>query len=103
MQLSYKHQKSKCRTKSREEDILTWSTRPKLYRCVNKDRTITDTTKNKRHTQKCTNTMTHDDTCSKGFKGDSKMNSVVRGKIMNVAQLTSNALDLISSYASLCE
>ncbi|KAF5795210.1 putative pectinesterase inhibitor domain-containing protein [Helianthus annuus] len=47
--------------------------------------------------------MTHEDTCSEGFNGDSKMKSVVRGKIMNVAHLTNNALDLINSYASLCE
>ncbi|KAJ0546727.1 putative pectinesterase [Helianthus annuus] len=45
--------------------------------------------------------MTDEDTCTEGFKNDTKMKSVVRGKIVNVAHLTSNALALINSYASL--
>ncbi|KAK9063253.1 hypothetical protein SSX86_017123 [Deinandra increscens subsp. villosa] len=45
--------------------------------------------------------LTDEDTCSEGFKNDPKMKSVVRGKIVNVAHLTSNALALINSYASL--
>ncbi|KAI3817912.1 hypothetical protein L1987_11712 [Smallanthus sonchifolius] len=46
--------------------------------------------------------LTDEDTCSEGFKDDPKMKSVVRGKIVNVAHLTSNALALINSlYASL--
>ncbi|KAI7733019.1 hypothetical protein M8C21_025393 [Ambrosia artemisiifolia] len=45
--------------------------------------------------------MTDEDTCTEGFKNDPKMESVVRGKIVNVAHLTSNALALINSYASL--
>ncbi|KVI04554.1 pectinesterase inhibitor 10-like [Cynara cardunculus var. scolymus] len=44
--------------------------------------------------------MTDEDTCSEGFVNDPKMKSVVRGKIVNVAHLTSNALALINSYAS---
>ncbi|KAM0042897.1 putative pectinesterase [Helianthus debilis subsp. tardiflorus] len=47
--------------------------------------------------------MTHEDTCSEGFTDDSKMKSVVKGKVTNVARLTSNALALINSYASLIE
>ncbi|KVI04552.1 pectinesterase inhibitor 10-like [Cynara cardunculus var. scolymus] len=43
--------------------------------------------------------MTDEDTCIEGF-GNTKMKNVVRGKIVNVAQLTSNALALINSYAS---
>ncbi|XP_076914203.1 pectinesterase inhibitor 10-like, partial [Bidens hawaiensis] len=45
--------------------------------------------------------MTDEDTCVEGFKDDPKMKSVVRGKIVNVAHLTSNALALINNYASL--
>nr|XP_043613097.1 pectinesterase inhibitor 10-like [Erigeron canadensis] len=45
--------------------------------------------------------LTDEDTCSEGFKNDPKMKSVVRGKIVNVVHLTSNALALINSYASL--
>ncbi|KAK1415364.1 hypothetical protein QVD17_31145 [Tagetes erecta] len=45
--------------------------------------------------------LTDEDTCSEGFKNDPKMKSVVRGKIVNAAHLTSNALALINSYASL--
>ncbi|KAI3817911.1 hypothetical protein L1987_11711 [Smallanthus sonchifolius] len=45
--------------------------------------------------------LTDEDTCSEGFKDDPKMKSVVRGKIVNVAHLTSNALALINGYASL--
>ncbi|KVI04553.1 Pectinesterase inhibitor [Cynara cardunculus var. scolymus] len=44
--------------------------------------------------------MTDEDTCSEGFVNDPKMKSMVRGKIVNVAHLTSNALALINSYAS---
>ncbi|KAJ9553238.1 hypothetical protein OSB04_017283 [Centaurea solstitialis] len=44
--------------------------------------------------------MTDEDTCSEGFVKDPKMKRVVRGKIVNVAHLTSNALALINSYAS---
>ncbi|CAH1430785.1 unnamed protein product [Lactuca virosa] len=33
--------------------------------------------------------LTHEDTCSEGFVNDPKMKSVVRGKIVNVAHLTS--------------
>ncbi|KAI7731635.1 hypothetical protein M8C21_022077 [Ambrosia artemisiifolia] len=45
--------------------------------------------------------LTDEDTCSEGFKDDPKMKSVVRGKTVIVARLTSNALALINSYASL--
>ncbi|GJS73855.1 pectinesterase inhibitor 10-like protein [Tanacetum coccineum] len=45
--------------------------------------------------------MTDEETCSEGFADDPKMKSVVRGKIVNVAHLTSNALALINNYASL--
>ncbi|KAI3517578.1 hypothetical protein L1887_16793 [Cichorium endivia] len=45
--------------------------------------------------------MTNEDTCSEGFVDGPKMKSVVRGKIVNVAHLTSNALALVNSYASL--
>lgn len=45
--------------------------------------------------------LTDEDTCSEGFVNDPKMKSVVRGKIVNVAHLTSNALALINNYASL--
>ncbi|KAK9063255.1 hypothetical protein SSX86_017125 [Deinandra increscens subsp. villosa] len=45
--------------------------------------------------------LTDENTCTEGFNGDSKMKSVVRGKIVNVAHLTSNALALINTYASL--
>ncbi|KAI7733017.1 hypothetical protein M8C21_025391 [Ambrosia artemisiifolia] len=45
--------------------------------------------------------LTDEDTCTEGFKDDQKMKGVVRGKIVNVAHLASNALALINSYASL--
>ncbi|KAL8217980.1 hypothetical protein R6Q57_021353, partial [Mikania cordata] len=45
--------------------------------------------------------MTDEDTCIEGFKSDPKIKSVMRGKIVNVAHLTSNALALINNYASL--
>ncbi|CAI9295753.1 unnamed protein product [Lactuca saligna] len=45
--------------------------------------------------------LTDEDTCSDGFVNDPKMKSVVRGKIVNIAHLASNALALINSYASL--
>ncbi|KAI3735159.1 hypothetical protein L6452_14647 [Arctium lappa] len=44
--------------------------------------------------------MTNEDTCIEGF-ANTKMKNVVRGKIVNVAHLTSNALALINSYATL--
>ncbi|XP_071732696.1 pectinesterase inhibitor 11-like [Rutidosis leptorrhynchoides] len=44
--------------------------------------------------------LTDEDTCSEGFVNDPKMKNVVRGKIVNVAHLTSNALALINNYAS---
>ncbi|KAI3735178.1 hypothetical protein L6452_14668 [Arctium lappa] len=43
--------------------------------------------------------MTDEDTCIEGF-ANTKMKNVVRGKIVNVAHLTSNALALINSYAT---
>ncbi|GKC59104.1 pectinesterase inhibitor 10-like protein [Tanacetum coccineum] len=45
--------------------------------------------------------LTDEDTCSEGFANDPKMKNVVRGKVVNVVHLTSNALGLINSYASL--
>ncbi|GJX30063.1 pectinesterase inhibitor 10-like protein, partial [Tanacetum coccineum] len=45
--------------------------------------------------------LTDEDTCSEGFANDPKMKNVVRGKIVNVVHLTSNALGLINNYASL--
>ncbi|GKA12020.1 pectinesterase inhibitor 10-like protein [Tanacetum coccineum] len=47
--------------------------------------------------------LTDEDTCSEGFANDPKMKNVVRGKVVNVVHLTSNALGLINSYASLHE
>ena len=47
--------------------------------------------------------LTNDDTCSEGFAGNNmngNMKTVVRGHIVNIAHLTSNALALINSYAS---
>ncbi|XP_023755594.1 21 kDa protein-like [Lactuca sativa] len=44
--------------------------------------------------------LTDEDTCSEGFVNDPKMKRVVRGKIVNVAHLASNALALINIYAS---
>ena len=47
--------------------------------------------------------LTNDDTCSEGFEGNNmngNMTTVVRGHILNIAHLTSNALALINSYAS---
>ncbi|GKA26187.1 pectinesterase inhibitor 10-like protein [Tanacetum coccineum] len=41
-----------------------------------------------------------EDTCSEGFTNDLKMKNVVRGKVGNVVYLTTKALGLISSYAS---
>ncbi|KAJ9553237.1 hypothetical protein OSB04_017282 [Centaurea solstitialis] len=46
--------------------------------------------------------MTNEDTCIEGFV-NTKMKNVVRGKIVNVAHLTSNALALINSYANFCK
>ncbi|KAL4574885.1 hypothetical protein LXL04_021725 [Taraxacum kok-saghyz] len=45
--------------------------------------------------------LTNEDTCTEGFVDDPKMKKVVRGKIVNAAHLTSNALALINNYASL--
>lgn len=48
--------------------------------------------------------LTDDDTCMEGFAGkvmNGNTKNVVRGKIVNVVHLTSNALALINSYASL--
>ncbi|GJX76840.1 putative cytochrome P450 [Tanacetum coccineum] len=47
--------------------------------------------------------LTDEDTCSEGFANDPKMKNVVRGKVVNVVHLTSNALGLINSYDSLHE
>nr|XP_043613583.1 pectinesterase inhibitor 10-like [Erigeron canadensis] len=47
--------------------------------------------------------MTDEDTCCEGFANDPKMKNVVRGKILNAANLTSNALAFINNYASLHE
>ncbi|GJY71303.1 pectinesterase inhibitor 10-like protein [Tanacetum coccineum] len=47
--------------------------------------------------------LTDEDTCSDRFANDPKMKNVVRGKVVNVVHLTSNALGLINSYASLHE
>ncbi|XP_052176887.1 21 kDa protein-like [Diospyros lotus] len=47
--------------------------------------------------------LTDDDTCTDGFSGSAmagKLKSTVRGRIVKVAQLTSNALALINGYAS---
>ncbi|XP_057476997.1 21 kDa protein-like [Actinidia eriantha] len=47
--------------------------------------------------------LTDVDTCSEGFAGNNmngNMKNVVRGRIVNIAHLTSNALALINSYAS---
>ncbi|XP_071742224.1 21 kDa protein-like [Rutidosis leptorrhynchoides] len=45
--------------------------------------------------------LTDEDTCSEGFRNDPKMKNVVKGKIVNVVHLISNALALINSYASI--
>lgn len=48
--------------------------------------------------------LTDEDTCTEGFAGKSmngNTKNVVRGRILNVVHLTSNALALINSYASL--
>ncbi|GJZ72266.1 pectinesterase inhibitor 10-like protein [Tanacetum coccineum] len=45
--------------------------------------------------------MTDEDTCSEGFANDKKIKGVVRGKLVNVMHLTSNALALINNYASI--
>ncbi|KZV46709.1 21 kDa protein [Dorcoceras hygrometricum] len=48
--------------------------------------------------------LTDEDTCMEGFVGNAMAGGVktaVRGKIVNVAHVTSNALALINSYASL--
>jgi len=47
--------------------------------------------------------LTDDDTCSDGFAGNGmngNMKNVVRGRIVNIAHLTSNALALINNYAT---
>lgn len=46
--------------------------------------------------------LTDENTCSDGFLGhtmNGKLKAVVRSQIVNVAQLTSNALALINKYA----
>ncbi|KAK3040085.1 hypothetical protein RJ639_027811 [Escallonia herrerae] len=46
--------------------------------------------------------LTDEDTCSEGFAGNAmngKIKNIVRGRIVNVAHLTSNALALINNYA----
>ncbi|KAK4837868.1 hypothetical protein QYF36_009095 [Acer negundo] len=45
--------------------------------------------------------LTDETTCSDGFDGKTKNGKVVRERILNIAHLTSNALALINSYASL--
>lgn len=49
--------------------------------------------------------MTDENTCSDGFQGramnGSPVKAAVRGRIVNIAHLTSNALALINSFASL--
>ncbi|KAH6804155.1 Plant invertase/pectin methylesterase inhibitor superfamily protein [Perilla frutescens var. frutescens] len=48
--------------------------------------------------------LTDEDTCMDGFAGkymNGALKTAVRGKIVNVAHMTSNALALINSYASL--
>ncbi|KAH7856014.1 hypothetical protein Vadar_031597 [Vaccinium darrowii] len=48
--------------------------------------------------------LTDDDTCSDGFAGNGmngNMKSIVRGRIVNIAHLTSNALALINNYATI--
>ena len=46
--------------------------------------------------------LTDENTCSDGFQGkatNGNLKTIVRGRIVNVAQLTSNALALINRYA----
>uniref|UniRef100_A0A2N9HS08 Pectinesterase inhibitor domain-containing protein n=1 Tax=Fagus sylvatica TaxID=28930 RepID=A0A2N9HS08_FAGSY len=48
--------------------------------------------------------LTDDNTCTDGFQGNAmngNVKTLVRGGIVNVAHLTSNALALINQYASL--
>ncbi|XP_065871219.1 21 kDa protein-like [Euphorbia lathyris] len=48
--------------------------------------------------------LTDETTCSDGFSGkmmDGKLKSNVRGQIVNIAHLTSNALSLVNNYATL--
>ncbi|KAI5563321.1 hypothetical protein BDE02_15G109300 [Populus trichocarpa] len=48
--------------------------------------------------------MTDESTCSDGFAGNAmngNLKRAVRGRIMNIAQLTSNALALVNNYALL--
>ncbi|KAK9292088.1 hypothetical protein L1049_020044 [Liquidambar formosana] len=48
--------------------------------------------------------LTDEDTCADGFTGNAmngNVKNVVRGRIVNIAHLTSNALALINNYASL--
>lgn len=47
--------------------------------------------------------LTDESTCTDGFAGNElngNLKTVVRGRIVNIAQLTSNALALINRYAS---
>jgi hypothetical protein len=48
--------------------------------------------------------MTDESTCSDGFAGNAmngNLKRAVRGRIMNIAQLTSNALALVTNYSLL--
>ncbi|KAJ4829016.1 hypothetical protein Tsubulata_012902 [Turnera subulata] len=48
--------------------------------------------------------MTDESTCSDGFAGtamNKNLKAAIRGGIVTVAQLTSNALALINNYASI--
>lgn len=50
--------------------------------------------------------LTNEDTCTDGLGGESmnvELRTVVREKVLNIAHLTSNALALVNSYASLHE
>ncbi|MED6150615.1 hypothetical protein PIB30_074067 [Stylosanthes scabra] len=44
--------------------------------------------------------LTDDSTCGDGFSGNGKMKDSIRGRMVNLAQVTSNALSLITQYAS---
>ena len=47
---------------------------------------------------------TNEDTCTDGLGGEAmspQLKTVVRDKILNIAHLTSNALALVNSYASI--
>ncbi|KAJ0098890.1 hypothetical protein Patl1_19917 [Pistacia atlantica] len=44
--------------------------------------------------------LTDETTCSDGFEGNTVNGKMVRSRIVNIAHMTSNALSLINSYAS---